>query len=923
MTTLSQLRDNAQGPFLFTHCVPDGVLADVGLAAQEMPTTFDGGALTGYLHQTNATTEHDAFIRPEFRTLPGVFKGQDLLDLREALLVEGAMDLADVPTVYGRGTSIALQNVGFSPILSDFYGTPSFYDYQTPLTTLLAAWPGRPPFVNCGDANNPLFLSGSFHFNNRFAIESRADNNPFRTQTLASDFGVPTTGFVMYADQICADNVVRKFARTVYDPTHPDVAPLTLAHCAQLATQFGNALRYMCHGESATVLQHSGLSAAEPPTNTSPHIVAGFRAWLQAPEGLGLNLTQLNTRWGSGFGSFESINPGVSPLILPAAVADYVAFQSYLLKQLGLQQYQAAKAADPTIEGTRFSFGTYGIELGNMVGEFAVVGDWHADPEYDAKRGYRETREYLLRPIADTGTLHGIPACLPITSPTFTLATSFTGQEGLWPINRALRNYRVDQVRWLARDLLRAKALGIGYLFGTPNFSFGAHAPSRTAVLDTLEELAGMHAHNFALCSGHSRIVLHVDAADATNWRVQGSPMSAARCAYHVHRLLRDRTIGATVMHEREVMQRPHVRATLGRSITVIPWHSQADQVAVEYAEMLPAGSTGSAIMIATAGMDFPSWANLDNELTTPIGTLHNVQPESLGSVPSNCWLYRVRPRRSCESTDGYLTKVARHLADSVLPFVESETANSFGTSFLKAPVIVDSGSPDLATNFVTDGLNWTVAVSNMGTTTATAEVRTETDLETSLDVAYTPANISLAAGETQFVSLNATTTGIDVAAALADARAKLATLGVGYAASVAQVTAILDHADAVRVAVPSRALAGYLAAVRAPLISVSVASGTATVAVRRLGIVGGPNSEAIQNAHVLITWPLALREHGPSSLTDAAGEASLTLGAPSARHYDFATQTFAAPWAGSDGRIEVQVTDPRTCASTRLEVDV
>lgn len=926
MTTLSQLRDNAQGPFLFTDAVADGVLADVGLAAQELPEDFEGGALTGYLHQTDPA-DHDAFIRPEYRSLPTTFKGSDLANLREALLVEGAMQIEDVATTYGRGTSLSLQNIGFCPVQATADDAPSFYDYGTPLGALLAEWPNRPPFVNCGDANNFLFLTGSFHTNNKYGVEARADNNPFRAQTLAQDFGVTVNGFVRFTEQVCADNVVRYFPKTIYDPTNPTIAPLTLAHCAQLATQFGTQLRYMCHGESVTSLYHDTLpQVGEPPANVAVHVVDGFRAWLQAPEGLNLTLTQVNTRWGTGYSSFASIDPRTIPLSTTAAIADYRAFQSYLLKHLGLQQYRAAKAASPTIEGTRFSFGTLGVELSGHVGEFAAVGDWQAEAEYGSQqnqpgKGYRETGEYLLRPIADTGTLSGNPACMPITSPTFTRATSFTGQEHLWPINRAGRNYTTQQVMWLARDAMRAKAIGIGYLFGTPNFSFGAHAPSRTAVLSAIDSLVAMHAERFALCSGHSRIVLHVDPLDATNFRVEGSSTSPARCAYHVHRLLRDRTIGSTIMHETEVMERPHVRATLERSITVIPWHSQIGDLVDTYASLLPAGSTGSAVVIHTASMEFPEWAHADNVITTPIGTLHNIRPASVGSIATNCWLYLVRPRRRCEKPDIYLGKVAKYLADNVLPLVESQTANSFGTLFLKSPVIVDSASSQLATNYVTDGIDWTVAVSNMGTTSATAEVRIESNLETSLDVSYPTANITLAAGETQFVTINATTTGIDVQAAIDDAQAKLALMAPGYAASVAQVAEILDHAEQVFSDSPSRALAGYIAAVRAPLVSVSIASGVATVTVQRLGIVGAGTSETITGATVLVTWPLALREHGPSSVTDGSGVAAITLGAPSARHYDFETQSFVGTWGGSSSRIEVQVTDPRTCASTRVQL--
>jgi hypothetical protein len=209
-----------------------------------------------------------------------------------------------------------------------------------------------------------------------------------------------------------------------------------------------------------------------------------------------------------------------------------------------------------------------------------------------------------------------------------------------------------------------------------------------------------------------------------------------------------------------------------------------------------------------------------------------------------------------------------------------------------------------------------------MGGSSADVTVTGSDEIAGALAVSYTPQNVTLAAGATQFVTLNATLSGIDVPAAIDDAQAKLALMGVGYADSVAQVTAILTHAQSLEISHPSRAAALYVSAIRAPLVQCTIATGVATVTVHRLGIVGGPTSEAIGGARVLAVWPLNQREHGPSGATNGSGVAELTLGSPSATHWDFATQAFAAPWAGTDARVELQVTDPRTCASTRIERD-
>jgi hypothetical protein len=218
--------------------------------------------------------------------------------------------------------------------------------------------------------------------------------------------------------------------------------------------------------------------------------------------------------------------------------------------------------------------------------------------------------------------------------------------------------------------------------------------------------------------------------------------------------------------------------------------------------------------------------------------------------------------------------------------------------------------------------VNFTVAVSNMATSgSASVTLAVNAEIATALDATYTPANLTVPPGETQFVALDATLTGIDtldVQDAIDDAQAKVAALAGSYAQSAAQVSAILTQAESIVGTHPSRAAALYTSAIRAPLVSVSVTLGEATVTVQRLNEIGEATAP-IEDATVLALWPLNLREHGPSGTTNPSGIATLTLGAPSAVHWDFATQAFVAPWADADELVELHVTDPTTCASTRV----
>lgn len=917
--TFADLRDNAQGPHLFTDRVADGVLKDVGLAAQEMPTSFEHGSLTGYLHTVSAET-HESLIRPEYRELPAVFKGEDLEALQEALLVDGAMPLASLSTDYASGTALSLQCVGFAPIMEQAGEVPTNYDYTTAMTGLLAEWSGRAPFVNCGDHNNSQFPTGTFHFNNAYPLRCRESDNPYRLQTLATELQINPTGWLINNSQICADTFpggqsTRTWIKTVFDPSHPTAVGLILEHCTELAAEFGPQLRYMAHGESAISMAQDGASQIS--TNVAPHMITGFRAWLQHANGLGLTIDEANARWGTAYVSFAAVDVSTDLFWTSAnAVTDFRAFSSFLMQELGWQEARACKAADTSALATRFSFGTKGMENANALGDFAAVGDWQGE----AEAAYRDAREYLLRPIVDASTLQGVPGYLPITSPTFTIAASFTGQESLAPILRALRNYTTNQVNWLYRDALRAGGVGIGYLFGTPNFSFGAHAASKAAVLGAIGDLVDLHPTHFAGCGAHARVVLHVDPDDASNWRVPETT-GGARAAHWIHRALRDRTIGCHVMHDASLMDRPHVRAVLGRCVTVVPFHPDHATLVESYGEIHGASSTGAMILVLRAEQTLPSYANPTAARSNAMGALYNCEPDSVGG-PSNCWLYTVRPSRECETEDRYQSKVATFLATDIIPFVAAECANSWDVPLTTAPVTVTTASTSVTTNYVTDGINWTVAVSNMATSgNASVTLAVNSAIATALDVTYTPANLTLTPGETQFVALDATLTGIDavdVQAAITDARSKLAALAVGYADSVAQVDAILDQADAVVVAHPARAAALYTSAVRAPLVSVSVAAGEATVTVQRLNVEGEATAP-IEGAHVLALWPLNLREHGPSELTNGSGVATLTLGAPAALHWDFATQAFVAPWADADELVELHVTDPSTCASTRV----
>lgn len=933
--TIADLRDRGLFPALFSDRVADGVLHDVGLAAWEMPATATGGGYTHYA-RPQYHEDHEAFMAPAFRSNPAMVTRSSMASLHQALHVSehGTMRLEDLPTVYGKGTSLALQNCVLAPDRS-VGGVDSFYDYEADVQAILAQWAGgRRLYLHCGVANNEQFPTGSPRFNAHYGLRCRPASNLLFGAVSPSHLGIGADTYVHQASLICADAVVRPWVRTVMDPTNPGVVALAHAQIAQLVSQFGTAASYVVHGESSMIAFLPPLPGApdrgpcekeplpescshcEPAAAYSTALNAAFRAYLEHELGI-TTVAELNERWESDLSSLDDVAPTTPGFFcpgLPNGLRDYLGFLRWLLSEAAIQEYHAAKGANPMIKASAMRFGPAGLEQSWLAGDFGSVGDWSAE----TWSTYVTDRRHVLETITTAARLSGVPMCWPITAPPFIPNAPDPNQYSAPVILLPIRTYQQAQARSFFRDVMTSGAAHIGYL-KAPVVSFGQDPDSVAAILGVVEDIVSRHEEQFAFCGAWQRVVLHCERFDGFDH----PPLDdgCGRVTSHLLRRFRTRRVPVALCSDDRVRVRPLSRWWLGRSIVIVPFHSRADEIRADYETLFPAGAPGAALFVHDAAGSPPAWVDDAVELGTPVGALHRA------ASGANVWYLACREAGPC-TVDELWGAIAATIDAWVRPHMLQDVATE-PVPHVADPIEVtlDAGvhATDVVATTVTDGLNFTVGLTNLSAAEQKLFLHVRPEIAQGLGVQYSVHEVSLPPGETEFVTLLAEGHGVDVEQAIDGGQANLSTVDPSY--DTAAADAALTRAEALRGAGhEARALAGYLAAVRMPILRTTVLTSPLRVRVDvlRLGLFGELEpTTPIEGAQVLFVWPLNGREEGASGTTDGTGSVTLEVGAPAQERWDYAAGEFVAPAQDAAAVVEVQVTDPATGASSRATVSL
>lgn len=181
MTTLADVRARALGPVLYGHVMPTGVLHSLGMAEHPVGSGDADGAGNGYLQalRTLPTARYDIFTAPRVANFGEATytTGARMTALKAAICTHAAAkitlpgDVTDATIGYNRGTSFSAQGAVFAPV-----GTSApyaAYDYSGELAALKAALGTRRLYAGIGAANNHLFPTGNFDFNNDYPLKVR------------------------------------------------------------------------------------------------------------------------------------------------------------------------------------------------------------------------------------------------------------------------------------------------------------------------------------------------------------------------------------------------------------------------------------------------------------------------------------------------------------------------------------------------------------------------------------------------------------------------------------------------------------------------------------------------------------------------------------------------------------------------------
>lgn len=913
--TLVNMRDRALSPALYADVVPEGVLKRIGFAAWEQPPTATGGGYMHFLHQLEHQAghmdEYNLYLSSLIRAIPGFATKARMEALFAALLSPpyGTMDMAGLATggVYDAGSSLTLQNTVFAPVQTSQIAVPTNYDYKPEIDAILAVW-NKSLTLHIGFANAPEFLTGSLFFNNDNALQCRAAENGWRNFVDFTTYNIAVTDHVNPTYLFGADAQTAIWPHATFDLSKPAVYDLCLDHIADLVTEYGTGVRYTIHGESSVGVQ-VGIGeggTGEITTNFSADAVDGFRNYME--NYLGLTIGQANARWGTAYLNYAAVDPSTALFGgLDEQYADYLAYQSFVTSQIADAELRHALATNPDIEASCFRFGPAGMEKSWLQSRYGSVGDWLGQPVDE----YLRLRDFGMSGTARAARLSGVPCAFPITAPAYIIDQTPAGQDAVPPILRAYRTYGDAEMGLLISDLMTAGEIGIAYL-KAPMASFGANPQSVDAVKRVIQTIRTGHSAFYARSGPLNKLVVHSDTMELANTT---TGTGGGRVSYWLGKVMHN--YQPAIFSDSRVKTRTLARSAMSRALTIVTFPTTLVATKDDYVALYPQNSTGAAIILAYSTGGLPAYVNPAVIGSSWYGNLYRVFD---GATPTNVFYFEVKLVGQC-NRDTFMLGLAETLDNSFIPLVIPFIAASGTIPFALAPFDVATLSPkDISVNYTTDGINFTVHISNLSDQPIDVAAGVQSGVATALGVTYVPFSSTVPPKLTTIATLEADFAGIStLAASLTDATTKLGAVGAGF--DVTKGQELIAQATTLLPTHPSRALAAYIAAARMVYIKTDWAAPNLTVTARRITLpTEGAGPENVSGARVQVLFPLNAREEqAVEGTTNGSGVATIVVGAPVIEVWDVATHDMVAPAATANDHVEVHVTDSRGMSTRKV----
>lgn len=949
---VQHLRARALPAALFDRYLPDGVLADNGWVS--WGPAWDSRRLqqgSGY-HNAQRVSRGDEYrdlLTAQARGDRTVLSEIEFNQLRDELnTILAQLYPSDFPRYYnarGAATSLAYQGAVFSPIpdpgsvRDPVEGSTPTFDAQLELETYvgLANRAGLAFYANVGMANVPWLMTGYLEFNKRYSQETRL-NTPSQpgAQLVSQAHWQISPGPMGRARYVATDPypttfplpILKTYPHFLYDPTHPEVVRLCMAHVRDFARRHIGVKGLFLRGEGAA-------------KSFAPHNVAGFQRYMEALLG---NPSLLLGRWGiGGIVRFDQID--VRGAHWNARVErDYDAYVHMMAREVGVLHYVEAKRARAQGWYSILGFGPGGIERSALDADFASSGGWFAE-DYKYFEGPQKNGQALG---ADAARLSGKPMAFAISGPPFGVLNPPEPQTQPWPsFRKCARRIDIDHVRLYFRECLTASISHIGYVKAFGHGLIG-HGPSLDAVETGIREIRQLRDRALEFMGPFQRTAIQVDdldlLLDPTDGLGNPLPVDDASGYFGLamSRLMRRAQIPNAVFSDRSLLRsRTYSRWLLRRSLVFVSFPVAWLETAIEWARFMDGRAPGAAFVVVPAPIESQLRALLQGQggdlrvvLNLAFGaetaTLSQIRP--VASTATRAYLFSFRTPRSGEALRAYCDACAVLVAHAY-----ASLDALAGNGVVRPASAVPFPGSELYTNCVTDGLNALLAVSwtarsGAGPQTLTIDVdprwraRFDPSVVRGFTVSFFGTGRTIAPRQTRYVHVEADlSASVEAAIRAGGMTALIGRLNTilselgrnGFAVEHGRALLLKAAASLLR-AQHARALAGLAALSRMVFLRATRSAGTVLVdawmawdAAR--GAVAAPVANG--EAHLVLRFNGHEAQPPVTLAPGNQGRVTLPIRAPQIRRWDFDGSRYHQPTADPNvpGALEVHVTDSDT----------
>jgi len=645
--------------------------------------------------------------------------------------VHATLSITEFPALHGGGiaTSYCFQGAVFSPEPVDpLAGKWSFYDFERlTLIAQIADAHGLSMYYNIGAANHHLSYTGTIWFNHRYSLEERVGKPIWGSDLIERNLWAIASNRCRHVSVPEAVLAVPQFTPVsrphfVYDPSHPDVVRLCMAHVRDFVSRFPTAKGFFLRGEGGIAhapkssdgarITSANFDLFAPITNFAPHLVEGFRAYMS--QLLGGSVQDLRARWGIGGIDFRTIDV-LSPMQWnsshPMVANDYVDFQAMVVRELDVRHFQEAKRQRPAGWYSIFGFAPDGVERSALGSDFATTGAWIGSDEAVYIRGGGNG----LALIADAARLSGKPMGFGICSSTQFIRDDLPNRLGLPSFRACFRDVAIEHVRLYFREVLTA---GISHLSYVKAWGFGlfAHPPSVEATNLGIRMMRDLRQRALRFMGPFQQVAVHADSLQSIGNEVaHDRPSTYATWRLTQH--LRSAQVPVAIFSDGRVLQRTFSRWHLRRSLTVVPFTERPEVRVLEYVQLLAGADAGTAVLVLSEA----AWIGLQSSLGRVGGswtrtaafrsrrdrndraTLERVVIPPIGST--RCHVLAFRNARPNETAAAYLDAAMRLVGEHLVYLA------TLGGVVLR-PAFATAPGAALTANCVSDGLNFLLAVS-------------------------------------------------------------------------------------------------------------------------------------------------------------------------------------------------------------------